>query len=173
MNGDLGWYTIKPEQLVMLITLFIIFLIPIFDNFVYPMLKKIGINSELHKINYGFFFSALAFVFAAAVEWKIEENYISVLWLIPQFLAIATAEVFLWVATISFVYRQAPDNMKSVMTGFIYLTVAGGNLIVIVVSSSNFIKSQFYEFLFFAALMVVNILMFSIMARRFKFVVKE
>lgn len=173
MKGDLGWYTIKPDQLVVSTTMFIILLIPIFENVVYPILAKVGIKTSLQKMICGFVCSAIAFVIAAIVEWTIKDNYIHMLWLIPQFFIMAMAEVFLWVANLSFVYTQAPESMKSVMTAFVYLTIAGGSSIVIVVSGSNFIKSQFYEFLFYAGLMAVNTLIFTIMANRYKFVNKK
>lgn len=170
MNGDLGWYTIKPDQMVMSTTLFIIILIPIFERVLYPILAIIGINSPLHKMTLGLISSGFAFIFAAIVEWKIKDNELHMLWLIPQYFVIAMSEVFLWVAVISFVYTQAPESMKSVMTAFVYLTIAFGSLIVITVSGTNFIESQFYEYIFYASLMFINTIVFMILASRYQFV---
>lgn len=170
MNGDLGWYTINPDQMVMSTTLFIIILIPVFERVVYPILAVVGIKSPLQKMTLGFISSGFAFVMAAIVEWRIKGSEIHMLWLIPQYFVIAMAEVFLWVAVISFVYTQAPDSMKSVMTAFVYLTIAFGSLIIIAVSGTHFIKSQFYEFLFYASLMLINTILFMFLASRYKFV---
>lgn len=169
MNGDLGFYTIEPDQMVMSTTLFIIILIPIFERGLYPILTKFGIKTPLQKMTCGLLLSAVAFIFAAIVEWKMKDNQnIHMLWLIPQYLVIAASEIFLWVANLNFVYTQAPDSMKSVMTAFMYLTIAGGSLIVITVSGTNFISSQFYEFLFYAGLMLVNTVLFSRMSKQYK-----
>lgn len=168
MNGDIGFYHIKPDQMVMSTTLFIIILIPIFEKFIYPLLATIGIKSPLQKMTCGFICSAIAFLIAAFVEWKIKYGNIAMLWLIPQYLIIAIAEIFVWVSIISFVYTQAPDSMKSVMTAFVYLTIAGGSLIVVVISSVKLFESQIYEYLFYVLLMITNTIFFSILAKRFK-----
>jgi dipeptide/tripeptide permease len=170
MNGDLGFYTIKPDQMVMLPTIFIIFLIPIFDYIVYPILSKVGIKTQLQKVACGFVGCTIAIIVAAFIEWKIKDNYIHMLWLFPQYLLVATSEVFVWISTINFAYTQAPDRMKSVLTSFVYLTIAGGSLIVTIVSGSNLIDSQIHEYLMYSGLMVVNIVLFTILAKNYKFV---
>jgi proton-dependent oligopeptide transporter, POT family len=173
MNGDLGFYTIKPDQIVMLTTIFIIFLIPIFDYIVYPILLRVGIKTQLQKVACGYVCCGIAIIVAAIIEWKIKDNYIHMLWLFPQYLLIAVSEVFVWISTINFAYTQAPDRMKSVLTSFVYLTVAGGSLIVTVVSGSNLIESQIHEYLMYSGLMVVNSFVFMILAKNYKFVDKN
>lgn len=170
MNGDIGFYTIKPDQMVMPITLFIIVLIPIFENFIYPIVAKIGIKSPLHKMTCGLICSAAAFAVAAVIEFEIKQKEIHMLWLVPQYFLMAMAEVLLWVATVSFAFTQAPNSMKSVMTAFVYLTIAGGSLIIIVIKSTNFIESQFVEFLFYAILMIVNTIFFVLLSNNYKYV---
>lgn len=170
MNGDIGSYTIQPDQMGMVTSIFIIVLIPIFDQLVYPVLAKVGIKSPLHKITCGFICSSLAFVVAAIVEWNIEDNYINILWLLPQYFIIAMAEVLLWIAVLNFIFTQAPDSMKSVLTAFVYSTVAGGSLIVIIISGANFFNSQFIEYLFYIGLMIFNTFFFLMLSKRYKFV---
>lgn len=168
MNGDVGLFTIKPDQMVMSATIFIIILIPLFENLLYPLLAKIGIKSSLHKVTCGFISAALAFVCAAIMEKKIDHEDVSILWLLPQFLFIAFAETFLWVSIMSFVYTQAPDSMKSVLAALLYITIAFGSLIVVVVSSSNLFECQVHEYLFYVVLMIINTIAFSILAQKFK-----
>jgi solute carrier family 15 (oligopeptide transporter), member 1 len=40
MDGDLGFYTINPDQMVMSMTVFILLMVPTFDYIVYPILSK-------------------------------------------------------------------------------------------------------------------------------------
>lgn len=172
-NGDLGFYTIKPDQMVMSTTLFIIVLVPIFDYIIYPMLSKVGIKTQLHKIACGFACSICAFVIAAIIEYRVKDTEIHMLWLLPQFFITAVSDVFVWVATVNFAYTQAPESMKSVMTSFVYIANAGGSLIVIIVSATNFVNNQMFEFLMYAGLMVINTALFIFMAKNYKFIDKK
>lgn len=168
MNGDIfGWYTIKPDQMVITTTVLVIVLIPLFESAVYPVMAKVGIKTPLDKMGVAFVCSAVAFCIAALVECKIEEEYIHMVWLLPQYIIMAAAETLLWVANLSFAYTQAPERMKSVMGASLYLTVAGGSLIIVVISGANFIHSQFWEYLFYVALMIVNMVLFAFLVRQY------
>jgi solute carrier family 15 (oligopeptide transporter), member 1 len=167
MNGDLGFFTIKPDQMSIFMTISIIVLIPLFDSFFYPILAKVGVKTELQKIGIGYVVCALSFIMAAFVEWRIESSNVHMLWLLPQLFLLAASDVFVWISAVNFAYTQAPDNMKSVITSFVFLTVALGSLIVMIVSSTNFIKSQMFEFLMYAGLMVISTVWFGFISRRF------
>jgi proton-dependent oligopeptide transporter, POT family len=173
MNGDLGFYTIKPDQVVMLTTLFTIIFVPIFDYIVYPILSKVGVKTHLQKVACGYVCSSIAFIVAAVIEWKIKDNYIHILWILPQYCIIAIADILIWVSTVNFAYTQAPKSMKSVLASFVYVMVAVGSLIITIVSGSNLIESQVHEFLMYSGLMVVNIFVFTILAKNYKFVDKN
>lgn len=54
------------------------------------------------------------------------------------------------------------------MLGFSYLTVAVGSLIVVLISGVAFFKSRAVEFLFFACIMVVDVIIFGFLAARYK-----
>lgn len=171
MNGDIGFYTIKADQMSMPITLFIIVLIPVFEKYVYPIAAKIGIKSSLHRMACGLTCTGVAFAIAAIIEFQIQKtNEIHMLWLIPQFFIMAMAEVLLWVAAVSFAFTQAPNSMKSVMTAFVYLSIAGGSLIIIAIKTTNFIECQFIEFLFYTFLMIINTIFFVLLAKNYKYV---
>lgn len=47
MDGEVGFFTIKPDQMQVINPLFIILFIPLWDLFVYPMLEKVGIKRPL------------------------------------------------------------------------------------------------------------------------------
>jgi solute carrier family 15 oligopeptide transporter 1 len=80
MNGDVGVYTIKPDQMLLLSPMIITFLIPLFNQILFPLLEKVGIKSPLQRMSLGMIFAALSFVVSAYVESKISEGYISILW---------------------------------------------------------------------------------------------
>jgi dipeptide/tripeptide permease len=170
MNGDLGFYTIKPDQMIILNNLFSILMVPIFERLLFPLMAKIGIKTTLQKIACGMFSAAVAFAAAAFVEAKIEEDFIHIFWLTPQYFAITVGEILLYVQSLNFAYNEAPASMKSVMLSFVYLTMAGGNLFMVFISGSKLFESQVYEFLFFAGLMLVDMMIFIVLAIKYKYV---
>lgn len=170
MNGSLGWYTIKPDQMIVFNSLFSLIQVPIFDRFLYPLLAKIGFKTPLQKMTGGLFFAAVSFVLAALVEMRIEKEFIHILWLLPQYFVMVMGEVMLLISNYNFAYSEAPASMKSVMVAFVYLTMAGGNLFMVFISGSRLFESQVYEFLFFAGVMLIDMAIFIVLAVRYKYV---
>lgn len=174
MNGDLGWYTIKPDQMIIFNSLFSIILVPVYERVFYPMLAKVGVTTPLRKISCGLFLAAGAFVVAALVEIRINSNEnVHILFLVPQYAVLVMAEIMVYIPCMNFAYNEAPANMKSVMVAFVYLTMAVGNLFMVFISGSRIFESQVHEFLFFAGIMVVDTLIFIALALRYNYVEKE
>lgn len=71
----------------------------------------------------------------------------------------------------AFTYEQAPGSMKSVVTAFWMLAGAVGNLIVIIIAETLkelFNDKQSHELLFYAILMLLDVVIFIVFARRYK-----
>ncbi|KAG4071714.1 hypothetical protein HA402_011868 [Bradysia odoriphaga] len=172
-NGDIGWFVIKPDQMLIFNPVLALILFPICEYVFYPLLAKIGIKTVLQKITLGIMFGAIGVGLATIVETQIESNYISILWLIPQYLAMVLSENFLYIANLNFAYNEAPKEMKSVITSFVFVTIAGGNLIVVFITGMKFFSSQIYEFLFFTILIFLDTIFFGFLATRYKYVQVE
>lgn len=171
MNGRLGtWYTIKPDQMIIFNSLFSIMLVPTYERIIYPLLAKIGIKTSLQKMGCGLFLAAAAFVLAAIVEIRLESEYMHILWLMPQYFVLCMGEIMLFIQNLNFAYTEAPANMKSVMLSFTYLTMAVGNIFMVFISGGRIFQSQVYEFLFFAGIMLVDTMIFIILAVKYKYV---
>lgn len=170
MNGDLGFYTLKPDQMIVFNSIFSIIMVPIFDRILYPLLAKVGFKTPLQKIAVGLSMAAASFVLAALIEMKIEKDFIHILWLIPQYFVMVLGEIMVLIPNYNFAYSEAPASMKSVMVAFVYLTMAGGNLFMIFISGSRLFASQVNEFLFFAGVMLVAMAIFIVLAVRYKYV---
>lgn len=171
MNGDLGFYTIKPDQIQMINPLMILVFIPVFEIVFYPFLSMIGIRRPLQKLTFGGILAGVAFLISALVEWQIEnspEKSVSMLWQIPQYVVITLGEVMFSVTGLSFSYEQAPESMKSVVQAFWLLTVAFGNVIIVAIAEAEFFESQVYEFILFAVLMFIDMLIFMFLAYNYK-----
>ena len=95
-----------------------------------------------------------------------EPNSIHILWLIPQYFVITASEVMFSVTGLEFSYSQAPKSMKSVVQAAWLLTVAFGNIIVIIVAELKLFDEQASEFFMFAGLMLIDTLIFMFLAWR-------
>jgi dipeptide/tripeptide permease len=168
MNGDIGFYKIKPDQMIVFNSFLSITMIPILDKFVYPLLEKVGIKSMLQRLIFGGILIVVAFVLSVIVETQIQQNYISILWQIPQFFIISIAEIFTYLSHLNFAYKEAPASMKPVMMSLLYLSMAGGDLIVAIISGISIFSSQVYEFSFFAGLMLFNVVILAYLAKSYE-----
>lgn len=171
MNGDIGFYTIKPDQMQVVMPFLILACIPLFETVVYPILRKIGIRRPLQKMVLGGMLASVSFLFSALVQFEIDsstEKSMSMLWLLPQNLALSAAEVMFTITGLAFSYQQAPERIKSA-TMALWMTTGGfGNLIVLSVAQFIHFDSQAHEFLLFSGLMFVDMLIFMVLAYNYK-----
>ncbi|XP_053313595.1 solute carrier family 15 member 1 [Spea bombifrons] len=89
---------------------------------------------------------------------------------IPQYFLITAGEVVFSVTGLEFSYSQAPSNMKSVLQAGWLLTVAVGNIIVLIIAGASHIGEQWAEYVLFAALLVAVCIIFAIMAYFYTYV---
>lgn len=168
MNGDIGFYTIQPDQMFALNSILGLLAIPINEYIFYPLLAKVKITTLLQKMAFGGVLASIASICAALVQMKVEKAFVSILWAVPQYTIAAFSDNFMYNSHLSFAYNEASESMKSVMTSFVFLVIAGGNVIVIIVSSARIFDSLVTEFFFFGGLLFASMILFAILARRYK-----
>ncbi|XP_031632571.1 solute carrier family 15 member 2-like [Contarinia nasturtii] len=86
MNGDIGFYNIKPDQVEVSNAILVLIFIPTFKAIFYPILSKI-----------------------AHLEFWIEtspKNSVNILWQLPQYVVISMGEVMFQVTGLEFSYEQ-------------------------------------------------------------------
>ncbi|KAF7419195.1 hypothetical protein PC9H_001781 [Pleurotus ostreatus] len=124
----------------------LIIFIPIFDRFIYPGLRRLGINfSALKKITAGFFTGAAAMIWAAVVQHYIYKtspcgNFaadckapnVSPLnvWIQSgSYILIAFSEIFASITGLEYAFTKAPKNMRSlVMAVFLFASAIASAL---------------------------------------------
>ena len=168
MNGDLGFYTVKPDQMIALNPIIGLIAVPMSEYIIFPLLAKIRITTLLQKMTIGGVLTAVASIAAGLVQIQVEKNYISIFWLIPQYILSGFSENFLYNSHLSFAYNEAPASMKSVMTSFVFVVIAIGNIFVIIVSSASVFSSVVTEFFFFAGVLVIAMIGFAFLAKNYK-----
>lgn len=76
MDGDIGFYTILPDQMQVINPLLILAFIPIFTYGVYPLLGKCNLLVKpLQRMCCGGFLAAAAFAVSAFVSMQLESTY--------------------------------------------------------------------------------------------------
>lgn len=108
--------------------------------------------------------------YSAALHLLVEANSLHIMWQLPQYIVMTAAEVMFSVTGLEFSFTQAPASMKSVLQACWLLTVAIGNILVVVIAKLKFFETQSKEFILFAVLMVADMLIFIVLAMRFKYV---
>lgn len=172
MDGSVGSFTIKPDQFNVINPLLVLILIPTCEYVLYPLIAKVGIKTSLQKATLGGVLAGVSFVISTVVELQLERHHMHMTWLVPQYVVMTLGEVLISVPLIDFSYNEAPRSMKSILQAFRYLTIGVGNLIVAIVAGTKLINSQSNEFLLFAGLMFIDMVIFGFLARRYKPFVK-
>lgn len=169
MNGDIGFYTIIPDQFNVINPLLVILLIPVFENVLNPLLAKVKISSDLQKATLGGVLAGVAFLISAMIEWQLENGkHLHMGWLLPQYTLMSMGEILVTIPIFNFSYTVAPKSMKTILQAFNNLSMGLGNLIVVIVVGSKLLDSQIYEFILFAGLMFVDMIIFAFLAKRFR-----
>lgn len=97
-------------------------------------------------------------------------NTVHMCWLIPQYIVMTAAEVMFSVTGLAFAYSQSPASMKSLLQASWLLTVAFGNVIVVIIAEAKFFESQAHEFFLFAVMMFIDMGLFALLAMRYTYV---
>ncbi|KAF2013588.1 MFS peptide transporter-like protein Ptr2 [Aaosphaeria arxii CBS 175.79] len=116
----------------------LIVLVPIFDLYIYPWMRKKKINfTPIKKICAGFIFGSLAMLWAAVLQhyvYKTSGYYdthdpdykspINVWAVTGVYVLVAISEIFASVTTLEYAYTKAPKNMRSLVMGVQCFTTA-------------------------------------------------
>ncbi|XP_075333813.1 solute carrier family 15 member 1b [Odontesthes bonariensis] len=143
-------------------------------NSVFNINNNAGSNCALEKtLGFGSSYTLIipsSFAFGPNCAQSIQEvtdikpNSIHMAWQIPQYFLMTAGEVVFSVTGLEFSYSQAPSNMKSVLQAGWLLTVAVGNIIVLIVAEAAKLPNQWAEYILFASLLLLVCIVFAIMA---------
>ncbi|KAH8295973.1 hypothetical protein KR018_012557, partial [Drosophila ironensis] len=94
---------------------------------------------------------------------------VNILWQLPQIVVMTMAEIMFSVTGLEFSFTQAPASMKSVLQACWLLSVAIGNMIVVIIAEFKFAETQAGEFVLFACLMLVDMVLFLWLTRGYRY----
>ncbi|CAI6368144.1 unnamed protein product [Macrosiphum euphorbiae] len=96
-------------------------------------------------------------------------KYIHILWQVPQLILVTVAEVMFVVTLLEFSFTQAPLSMKSFLSAINLCTIAVGNVLIVLISRIELFENQGHEFLFYAGLMFLDMILFMVMSTKYKY----
>ncbi|XP_075990555.1 solute carrier family 15 member 1-like [Anticarsia gemmatalis] len=95
-------------------------------------------------------------------------NELHLAWIVPQYLLVSIAEIMFAVSGLEFSFTQAPKSMKTITIAAWYVSVAFGNLIVILVAQAKLFESRATEFFLYATMLAIAMIVFLRMARNYE-----
>lgn len=96
-----------------------------------------------------------------------EPNSVHMLWMIPQSVLLVFGEVYFGITLHEFTYSEAPKSLKTFINALLHFAMGVGHLFLVTVV--NFLHMDLdYEFYFFAAVLLLNMCYFTILAFFYK-----
>lgn len=154
-------FRIDADQMAVINTILVLSLIPVSRIFY----KKVKITL-INRMICGMILACLSFLCAAFLESKVQkhqpfcfnqqscfEESIHVLWQIPQYILMTLAEIFFSVSGLEFAYLHSPTMFKSLCQAAWLLTVAVGNIYVVLITQLQL--EPVFEFLFYVQLLII------------------
>ena len=174
---NLGFTTFEfyPSQIGFFNPLLIIIFIPIVSFVIYPFLRKKMKLTYVKRISIGLLITAFSFTIIYYIQLRLDKGIeTSILWQILAYFFLTLGEIFVSITALEFSYTQAPNKMKSFILSFYLLSVALGNVIVII--STIYLQNPDgslkiawnHFFLLYTLLMYFTFIVFSIAFKNFK-----
>ena len=177
MNRHIFGIELNPSENQATNPIFVMLMIPIFSRFVYPAMQRFFNVTPLRKVGIGLFLTVPSFLIPAWVQMRIDHGAAPHIgWQILAYFFITAAEIMVSITVLEFSYTQAPKKMKSFIMGLYLLSVALGSEVTVKVN--EFIQHQQEQglnllsgaryFLFFAAAIFVNAVVFVIWSQFYR-----
>jgi len=113
--------------------------VPILTFIVYPLLERFGVlPTALRRMSAGMVLGAVSFVISGLLQWWMDHGAtLNVAWQIVPYVVLEAGEVMLSATALEFAFSQAPASMKSTITSFWLMTIAGGHFLVAEITRLN------------------------------------
>lgn len=154
MSGDLfGWYTVKPDQVALVVQLLVIAFIWAYERFGHRWLaERFGCSSMLQRMAFGCSLTALSFCAAGLLQLKLDTaqpeaqlhttTTVHMVWALPQYACLAAGEALVGVNGWTYAYASAPASMRTVIPALWMLAAGMGNAIDVLLVSVGVVQKQ-------------------------------
>ena len=130
-----GSACLTPDQVAVLNPLLVVALVPLIDALVLPPLLALprahwAHPTPLRRMSLGMFLATLSFALTAGVQQAIDGGAaLHVAVQLPQYVALALAEIGVSATGLEFFFGEAPREAKSVVLALFFLTTFAGDLL--------------------------------------------
>ena len=169
----------------------IIIFVPICDSFLYPALRKAGIQFKpITRITWGFLIGAVAIGYAALTQkliyaappcfnrplsceaaklpdGRVEHNHVHVALQTPTYFLIALSEIFASITGLEYAYTKAPASMKSFIMSMFLLTSAFGAALGAAISPFAHNPNLIWFYVFLTGISAISGCVFWILFSRY------
>lgn len=171
-----GGYELLPAQVSAVFNpLFILILVPIFNESIYPILNRISPLTALKKMGIGLWLMVLAFFTASIIQEFLEAGHsMHIAWQILACFILTASEVMVSITCLEFAYTQAPQAMKSLVMALFLLTVSLGNYLTSAVkfflsdTQGKSVLNGADEFWFWTILMAIGAFLYLFVSQSYK-----
>ncbi|KAG6599951.1 Protein NRT1/ PTR FAMILY 5.1, partial [Cucurbita argyrosperma subsp. sororia] len=139
-------FSIPAASLGSFVTLSMLLSVPLYDRYFVPFMRRKTGNPRgitlLQRLGVGFVIQIIAIAIAYAIEVRrmhvVRTNHITqpnqvvpmnILWLLPQYILLGFADVFIAIGLLEFFYDQSPEDMQSLGTTFFTSGIGVGNFL--------------------------------------------
>ncbi len=165
-NGSLR-FSFGAEEMQSFNPLIIMVFVPLITLFVYPHIGRWA--APLRRMGCGIVLAGISYACVAGIQWLLDAGaQLSILWqCIPYFL-LTISEILVSTTGLEYAYTAAGPHLKSIVSGFWFLTSTLGNFLVIYLTSLVTDPASCSTFLIYAALsLFFGLLFLFVTSRRF------
>ncbi|KAK3309421.1 putative oligopeptide transporter [Chaetomium strumarium] len=149
----------------------ILILIPIFDRFLYPALRRMNIQFlPITRISFGFLAMSGAIALAAGLQslvYSSPSESINFFSIFPIYVLTAVSEILAFVSSMEYAYTKAPRSMKSLVASINLLLCAVGSLLGLAISPTSEKPRVMVQFASLSGIMFIAAIAFYVLFSKY------
>jgi POT family proton-dependent oligopeptide transporter len=149
LDLSLGPLTLSPAQLQALSPALVLLVGPLLARALATLERRGLALPPVRRVGLGIFAASAAFLAAGVLQVVVEGGHVPHgLWQLPQYLLLTVGEVLVSVTGLELAYAHAPRSMRPAVMSIGFLTVAAGNLVVVLVGKLFRLDGAAWSFTF-------------------------
>ena len=160
-------FSFGAEEMQSVNPLIIMIFVPIVTLIIYPRIGRWA--APLRRMGCGIILAGVSYACVAAIQSLLDAGYhLSILWQSIPYLVLTFSEILVSTTGLEYAYTAAGKNLKSIVSGFWFLTSTLGNFLIIFLTALVADPASTSTFLIYASLSLgVGITFFVVTSRNF------
>ncbi len=146
-------FVFGAEEMQSINPLFVMVLVPVVTLLIYPHIGRWA--SPLRRMGCGITLAGISYLSVASLQYLIDSgSQLSILWQCIPYLLLTVSEILVSTTGLEYAYTAAGHNLKSIVSGFWFLTSTLGNFLVIYLTHLVSDPASTSTFLLYAAMSI-------------------